>query len=109
MKDELLIQRGTNNPQINCYNELGNAIIEKAAYDLRKCMRKDKKHNRYSYEIYKDHSMVKTSSIAYFFSSPLAELCCGTINPLYIIKRIAEEEKYPYMVELIHDYERGLK
>lgn len=108
MKGEMLIQRGTNNPQLDYANELGNAIIEKAAYDLRKCMRKDKKHNRYSYEIHNDHSMVKTSSIAYFFSSPLAELCCGSIDPLYILKRIAEEEKYPYMDELIFDYERGL-
>lgn len=86
---------------------LGNAIIEKAASDLRKCMKKDIKHHLYSWASYDSHSILKTSSIAYFFSSPLSKLLCGTINPWYIVEKIADEMCYPYKEQLREDYERG--
>ena len=88
---------------------LGNELIERAVKDIRRCMKHDIKHNVYSYVNKDKNDPVKTSSIAYFFSSPLCIMCCGTLDPWYILGRVAIEMRYPFIEELEHDYERGLE
>lgn len=85
----------------------GNAIIEKAAKDLRICMKRDKRNRKFSSSAGDKYGPVNTAQIAYFFSSPLSKLCCGDIDPWYIVKNIALERNYPYMEELKQEYERG--
>lgn len=87
---------------------LGNGIVEKAAKDLRKCMKKDKKYKTYSRLTRDKEGSMNTSSIAYFFSSPLCSLCCGDIDPWYIVAKVAVEMDYPFLEELEEDYTRGL-
>ena len=88
--------------------ELANQIITRAARDLKMCMKRDIKHNTYSYINSNVRQVLGTSSIAYFFSSPLCSMCCGDIDPWYIVARIAVEMDYPFMEQLEQDYERGL-
>lgn len=84
---------------------LGNAMVEQAAKDLRSACKHDIKHREYNYG--GQNYIMKTSSIMFFFSSPLCEIACGDIDPWYICSEIFNEMHYPYTEEAERDYERG--
>lgn len=76
---------------------LANGIVEFAAKDLRKAIRRDIR-KRY-YNSVASYPECMTDSLVKFFASRQCDLYCGTIDPWYIVYNILREfepRKLPY-------------
>lgn len=69
---------------------LMSAVVESSAKNLRLAYKQDIKAKHFSVS---DNSDTNTKGLLYFFASQWGHLCCGTIDPWYICKRVLDEEK----------------
>ena len=76
---------------------LAGGIVEFAAKDLRKAIKRDIKKKYYNSMASSPEYM--TDSIVRFFGSSLCDTCCGRLDPWYIVYNILREfdnRKLPY-------------
>jgi hypothetical protein len=76
-------------PEQSEMNALMFAIVEKSADDLRLAFRRDISNRKFSSSANAEYN---TKNLISFFGSPWGHLCCGKIDPWYIVSKLLDEE-----------------